>query len=412
MIDYRENLSMALETILAHKFRSFLTILGILVGVLTVIVIASVLTGLRQNIVDQVEELGTNTIVAFHFNINAIGTGRRPREELLRKPISVEDGLAIKQQCPSVQDVCWRGLPWNTRVAIKRGPNSMNGGSYLGVSSNFMSVTSVKMASGRFFTETEDEHRMPVAVLGQDASDSLFPNADPIGKEILINGHPFTVIGLTEKSKTSALSEGADNYVVIPYGTFHKMSPWEDKHLLYIQARSGMRDAAMDEIQSCLRRRRGVKLSEPNNFDLTTADRLIHQLDSVLLVVGLVAIAISSVGLLVGGIGVMNIMLVSVTERTREIGIRKALGATKKDIILQFLFEAMTLTGVGGVFGMILAIGISYLIVVLIPALPTSIPIWAVIAGISVSVTVGLIFGVWPARKAAQLDPIEALRYE
>jgi len=168
----------------------------------------------------------------------------------------------------------------------------------------------------------------------------------------------------------------------------------------------------MDEVESLLRRRRGVKPSEANNFDLTTSDRIIEQLDSITGTVGLIAIAISSVGLLVGGIGVMNIMLVSVTERTREIGVRKAIGATKRDIVLQFLFEAMALTGVGGVFGIILAIGVSYLIIALIPALPASIPLWAVLTGLTVSVAIGLIFGVWPARKAAQLDPIEALRYE
>jgi putative ABC transport system permease protein len=168
----------------------------------------------------------------------------------------------------------------------------------------------------------------------------------------------------------------------------------------------------MDESESLLRQRRGVKLSEPSNFTLTTSDMIIKQIDSFTAIIGLVVIAISSVGLLVGGIGVMNIMLVSVTERTREIGVRKALGATKKDIVLQFLFEAMTLTGLGGVFGIILAIAISFIIVAIIPQLPASIPLWAVITGLTVSVAVGLIFGVWPARKAALLDPIEALRYE
>jgi putative ABC transport system permease protein len=199
---------------------------------------------------------------------------------------------------------------------------------------------------------------------------------------------------------------------MIPYGAFHKMMPWEDKHLLFIQARSGMRANALDEVESLLRRRRGIKPSESNNFDITTSDRVIQQLDSIVAIIGTVAIAISSVGLLVGGIGVMNIMLVSVTERTREIGVRKAIGATRKDIVLQFLFEAMTLTGVGGVFGIVLAIAVSYLIVALFPSLPTSIPLWAVVTGLTVSVAIGLIFGVWPARKAAQLDPIEALRYE
>jgi putative ABC transport system permease protein len=411
MIDYRENVTMALETILAHKFRSFLTVLGIVVGVLTVIVIASVLTGMRQNIVSQVEELGTNNIYAFHLNLG-VQTGRRSKEEMLRKPITVDDGMAIKEQCPSVQDVSWRGVDFNTQVGIKYKGNTLRSGNFMGVSSNFGSVSNLKLGAGRFFTQTEDTHRMPVVVIGTDAADSLFPNLDPIGKEILIQGHPFTVLGVTQKSKTGSFTDEADNSVIIPYGTYHKMMPWEGKHLLYIQAYSGMRSAALDEVESLLRRRRGLKPSEPNNFDLTTSDLLIQQLDSVIAIIGLVAISISSVGLLVGGIGVMNIMLVSVTERTREIGVRKALGATKKDIVLQFLFEAMTLTGVGGVFGIILAIGISYLIVALLPALPSAIPLWAVIAGISVSVAVGLIFGVWPARKAALLDPIEALRYE
>jgi len=204
----------------------------------------------------------------------------------------------------------------------------------------------------------------------------------------------------------------ADNYVYIPYGTFHKMMPWEENHLLYIQARPGKRSQAMDESESVLRLRRKVKHSEPSNFTLTTSDMIIKQVNSFTAIIGLVVIAISSVGLLVGGIGVMNIMLVSVTERTREIGVRKALGATKRDIVLQFLFEAITLTSVGGVFGIIFAIAISLIIVALVPSLPATIPLWAVITGLSVSVAIGLIFGVWPARKAALLDPIEALRYE
>jgi putative ABC transport system permease protein len=188
--------------------------------------------------------------------------------------------------------------------------------------------------------------------------------------------------------------------------------PWEEMHLLYIQAKPGMRSQALDEAEYILRQRRRVKWAEPNNFTLTTSDTLIKQVNKFTQIIGIVAIAISSVGLLVGGIGVMNIMLVSVTERTREIGVRKALGATRRDIVLQFLFEAMTLTGIGGVFGILFAIIISLLVVALIPSLPAMIPLWAVFAGLSVSVAIGLIFGVWPARKAAQLDPIEALRYE
>jgi putative ABC transport system permease protein len=411
MVNYGENLSMALETILAHKFRSFLTILGIIVGVVTVIVIASILTGLRDSIVTQLESYGTNNIYVFHLN-TGVSIGRRSREEMKRKPLTIQDAQAIKEQCPSVQDVAWEGVPMGSRVQIKYKGNSLRSSSFIGVPSNYLSVVNMTIEKGRFFSEAEDAHRMPVAVIGADAAEAMFAEADPLGKQIQIQGHPFTVLGVLEKSKTGFVDSGTDTAVIVPYRTFHRLMPWEDKHFLTIQAYSGLRSTAMDEIESLLRRRRGVKPSESNDFDLTTADRIIEQLDSITSTVGLIAIAISGVGLLVGGIGVMNIMLVSVTERTREIGVRKAIGATRQDIVLQFLFEAMTLTGVGGIFGVILAVGISYIIVALLPSLPAQIPMWAVATGLSVSIAIGLIFGVWPARKAALLDPIESLRYE
>lgn len=412
MIDYRENLGMALETLLAHKFRSFLTVLGIVVGVSVVIVIASILTGMRDSVVSQIEDLGTNNIFAFHLN-TGVQVGRRSREEMQRKPLKVEDALAIKENCPSVQDVSWRGLAVRSRITIQHKGSTLRGAEFLGVSSNYGNVANVKVENGRFFTASEELHRLPVAVIGPDSAEAMFSNTDPIGKQILIRDHPFTVIGVTEKSKSGGLMSGeSDNFVIIPYATFRKMMPWEDWHILFIQAQSGKRDLAFDEVESLLRRRRGLKPSEERDFDLTTADRVIQQLDSILVSIGVIAIAISSVGLLVGGIGVMNIMLVSVTERTREIGVRKAIGATKRDIVLQFLFEAMTLTGVGGIFGIIIALLISLAIVALLPALPSVIPLWAVLTGLTVSIAVGLIFGVWPARKAALLDPIEALRYE
>jgi putative ABC transport system permease protein len=412
MVDYRENLAMALETIMAHKFRAFLTVLGIVVGILTVIVIASILTGLRKSVISQIEDLGTNNIYVFHFDLGVGMGGRRPREERMRKPLTLEDGRAIREQCPSVQDVSTRLVPFSSRIQIQYKGNTLRGAQFLATSANYGTVANVKIADGRFFTQSEDEHRIAVAVIGPDAAEAMFQHLDPIGKQILINGHEFTVLGVTEKSKMGILAQGADNLVIIPCNALRKMSPWEDKYLFYVQARSGMRSQCVDEVESLLRRRRQVKPSETNNFGLTTADRMVQQLDGIVAMVGVIAIAISSVGLLVGGIGVMNIMLVSVTERTREIGVRKAIGATKLDIVLQFLFEAMTLTCVGGVFGILLAVGISYLIMALIPALPASIPMWAVVTGLAVSISVGLVFGVWPAKKAAQLDPIEALRYE
>jgi len=409
----RENLAMAMQTLMAHKFRSFLTVLGIIIGVLTVIVIASILTGMRQNVISFVEEFGTNNIFAFHLGMGP-SFGRRPREEWLRKPLGPADAAAIKEQCASVEDATWEGIPWRTRVAIKYQNNVLRNFNFNGVPANYATVANLKFDQGRFFTELEGEHRMSVAVIGPDAKDAMFPFMDAIGKQILINGHPFTVIGVTQKAKGGFIGEGneRDRQVVIPYQTFHKMMPWEDKHFLLIQCKTGMLNRGLDEVESLLRRRRGVKLSEPNNFDLSTADRFVQQFDSITANVGLIAIAISSIGLLVGGIGVMNIMLVSVTERTREIGVRKAVGATRRDIIIQFLFEAMTLTGIGGVFGIVLAVATSYIIVALVPSLPATIPAWAVITGFTVSVTIGLVFGVWPARKASLLDPIEALRYE
>ncbi len=410
---YRENLGMALQTLLAHKFRSFLTILGIIIGVLTVIVIASILTGMRQNIIAFVEDFGVNNIFAFHLGMGP-SFGRRPREEWLRKPLTPADALAIKEQCASVQDVAWEGIPWNTRVNIQYQKNILRQFNFNGVPANYASVSNLRIADGRYFTEMEDEHRMKVVVIGPNSRDALFPFSDPIGKQILINGQVFTVVGVLEKAKGGFMGEGneRDNAVQIPYQTFHKMMPWEDKHFLMIQAKSGMLPKALDDVESLLRRRRGVKPNMPSNFDLSTADRFIKQFDDITATVGLIAIAISGIGLLVGGIGVMNIMLVSVTERTREIGVRKAIGATRKDIVSQFLFEAMTLTGVGGLLGVVLAVAVSYIVILLVPSLPANIPMWAVITGLTVSVTIGLLFGVWPARKAARLDPIEALRYE
>jgi putative ABC transport system permease protein len=313
-----------------------------------------------------------------------------------------------------VEDVAWEGFPWGTNVKVNYQSNVARNLNFVGVPANYASVANLKLDNGRYFTELENEHRMDVVVIGPNVSEALFPVADPIGKQVLLNGHPFVVVGVLAKSKGGFLGEGneRDNAVQVPYQTFHKLMPWEDKHFLLIQAKNGMLPKAMDEVESLLRRRRGVKPNAPDSFDLSTADRIIQQFDSITASIGLIAIAISGIGLLVGGIGVMNIMLVSVTERTREIGVRKAIGATRRDIIFQFLFEAMTLTGIGGVLGIILAVAASYIVMALFPSLPAKIPMWAVVTGFTVSVTIGLLFGVWPARKAAILDPIEALRYE
>ncbi|PYP88024.1 MAG: multidrug ABC transporter substrate-binding protein [Blastocatellia bacterium AA13] len=408
-----ETLKMALDNVRAHKFRSFLTVLGIVIGVLTVIVIASILTGMRNNIISFVEDYGTSNVFAFHLSTGP-QLGPRDRREFARKPLTEEDGIAIREQAAAVEDVAWSVFTWQMDRTINHSGVTYRQGNMLGVSANYASVTSVPLQEGRFISELDDKHRREVMVIGINVAEALFPNRGQItGTQVLLGGRPFEIIGVTEKRKGGFFGENdQDNAVFIPYKTVKKLSPTSDYMLLISKAKTGQLRTALTQIEEVLRRQRGLKFRDPNNFDLSTADRVIEQFDSITGKIGLVAIAISSIGLLVGGIGVMNIMLVSVTERTHEIGIRKAIGARRKDIVSQFLFEAMTLTFLGGLLGVLLAIGISRIIVLLLPTLPAAVPLWAVITGLVVSIAVGLIFGVWPARKAARLDPIEALRYE
>ncbi|GAB4232977.1 MAG: ABC transporter permease [Acidobacteriota bacterium] len=407
-----ENLRMGWETLRSHKMRSFLTVLGVIIGVLTVIVIASILTGMRQNIIGLVEQYGTHNIYAFHLSTGP-QLGPRDRKEWQRKPLTVEDAEAVKIGAPDVEEVTYQGF-YLRRPVVKYRDRTYRQAELRGVAPNFMNLMNLPLDEGRFITETDDRRRNDVAVLGASVVEALFPNyTDIVGRVIEIDGNQFTVIGTVEKRQATFLgSNEEDQEIYIPYRTFRKIAPRADFLLLIARAREGRLAAAMGQIEAVLRRQRGLRYDEDNNFDLTTSDRIIEQFDSITATAGLIAIAVSGVGLLVGGIGVMNIMLVSVTERTREIGVRKAIGARRRDITLQFLFEAMTLTTSGGLLGVILAILVSYLLTWLLPALPSDIPVWAVVTGVTVSMAVGLVFGVWPAVKAARLDPIEALRYE
>jgi putative ABC transport system permease protein len=407
---------MALDSVRGHKFRSFLTVLGIVIGVMTAICIASILTGMRQNIVSMIEEYGTNNIYAFHLSTGPSTT--EDRNERTRKPLTVADAEAIKAQAPSVEDVAWsgtlghRGAPFDRNITY-HGRN-YRWGHTQGVSANHSSLLNVSLKEGRFITELDDQQRANVMVIGVNAAEALFPGMNNIaGANVRMGGYNFEVIGVLEKRKAGFFGENEeDNAIYVPFRTAQKIAPSRGFLFLVIRGRTGQVQEALTEAEEILRRRRGVKFGEPNNFDIKTADKFIEQFDSITAMIGLVAIAISCLGLLVGGIGVMNIMLVSVTERTKEIGVRKAIGARRRDIVRQFLFEAMMLTFLGGVLGVIVAAAISKLIMLLIPSLPATIPLWAVITALTVSVGVGLIFGVWPARKASRLDPIECLRYE
>ncbi len=413
----KETLLMAFDSVWAHKFRSFLTVLGIVIGVMTAITIASILTGLRHSIVAIIEEYGTNNIYAFHLSTGPrVGEDRMERS---RKPLTVADGEAIRQQATAVEDVAhvapnvgYSGGPFDDNITYQG--HNYRWGNTQGVSPNYADITNIIIREGRFITEADDQQRRNSMVIGVNAAEALFPFQNNIvGTEVKMGGHTFEIVGVLEKRKAGFFGENEeDNAVFIPFRTAQKIAPARGYLLLVIRARSGLIREALEQSEDVLRRRRGVSFNSPNNFDIKTADKFIEQFDSITAMVGLIAIAISSLGLLVGGIGVMNIMLVSVTERTQEIGVRKAIGARRRDIVNQFLFEAMTLTFMGGVLGVVLSIGISQLIILLVPSLPASIPLWAVVAGLLVSVGVGLVFGVWPARKASRLDPIECLRYE
>ncbi len=407
----RENLLLALDTLRTHKFRAFLTILGVLIGTATVIGVASIFKGLDQQMVEMMEGFGTRTLFIYKFDFG-IKTSLT-HEEAMRKPVTYEDAMAIREQCPSVEVVAVEARRWGPGVTAKYKGQQMEGASLFGPTpEHFLTMMNADVKDGRPYTDIDDLHRRDVAVLGADVVKRLFENEDPIGKIINVDGHNFEVIGTMNKRKQFLSENGNDQVVYIPYFTFKKYYPEAKDNLITAMAYPGKLEQAKGEVTGLLRRRRNVKWSEPDNFGIASADSVIQQFRDIMGTIVLVTIVISSIGLMVGGIGVMNIMLVSVTERTREIGVRKAIGARRSDITWQFLLEAMSLTGAGGVMGILTGYTLSFLIRTLVPALPSTVPLWSAIAGFIVSVSIGLFFGLWPAIKASRLDPIVALRYE
>ena len=410
-----ENLMLALDTLRTHKFRAFLTVLGVLIGTTTVIAVASIIEGLDAKLVDVAEQYGTNVLWIYKLQM---GTPHRlTREERLRKPLSFEDAQAIKEQCADVEDVSVAlfqqisdfGLPPSTARYKGR---EMAGAQFMGVDANYMALSNSELADGRFLTQADDLHRRDVVVIANNVVERLFKPEDPVGKDLVVDGHTFQVIGSLQKYKGFLGDSPDDNDIFIPYWTYKKLYPNAKDHFLSVLVYHGRMDAAQDEVRGLLRRRRHVKLSDPDNFGISTAESLISDFRAIIGTVALVMVVISSIGLLVGGIGVMNIMLVSVTERTREIGVRKAIGARRRDIVWQFLLEAIVLTGSGGLLGIAVGWLLSFMIRVLVPGLPSTVPLWSVIAGFGVATSIGLFFGLWPAMKAARLDPITALRHE
>ena len=411
----RENLLLALDTLRTHKFRSFLTVLGVFIGTTTVICVASIIAGLDKRLVDTMEQFGTDSLWIYKLQF---GTFRLTKEERMRKPLTYEDAMAIKEQCPAVEEVSaalllqmndFGGL---TPTTVHYKGHDMSDAQFLGVTANHLKISNAPLADGRFFTDADDSHRRDVAVIASNVVDRLFKNEDPMGKSIVINGHAFEVVGTLGQFKSFLGDNPDDRDVMVPYWTFKKIYPEAKDNFIDALAYHGKLDQAEDEVRGVLRRRRHLKPSEPDNFGVATAESLITQFREVISTVALVMVVISSIGLLVGGIGVMNIMLVSVTERTREIGVRKAIGARRSDITWQFLLEAVTLTGLGGLLGIAVGWLISLLIRLSVPSLPSTVPVWSIVTGFVVATSIGLFFGLWPALKASKLDPIVALRYE
>ncbi|HEY2016212.1 MAG TPA: ABC transporter permease [Bryobacteraceae bacterium] len=397
---------LALTTVVEHKMRSFLTILGVIIGTGAVIGVGSIIAGLDGAITGLLRSFGPTTVIV----TKTTAMGNATREERARRPLTLENARAIAERCPSVEHVSpYLMAGGGLRRARYKGNDYY--GIQMGGTEEGYAFGGTTMKYGRFFTETENLHHMPVVVIGEDIQKRLLPEGDPVGKWIDVDGHEFEVMGVMDRPP-SQLPGTEDARVLIPYFTMRKMFPNAQEHMLIAIAYPGLVDRAQDEIRTVLRLARRISYNAPDTFSITTAEQMIEQFHSVTSIVALVMVILSSIGLLVGGIGVMNIMLVSVTERTREIGIRKAVGARKADIILQFLTEAVVLTAMGGIIGLTLGWVISRAAGLVFPNLPTAVPLWAAVSGVGVSVGVGLFFGIWPAGRAARLDPVEALRYE
>jgi putative ABC transport system permease protein len=413
---FYENLKMALDTLRTNKLRSFLTIVGVVIGVITVMLMASVISGIDTAFRKEIESFGTRSIFLYKFDIG-IRTSAPTREERMRKPLTMEDAEAVKT-LSSVE----------TAVPFLDVSNSFFGQKILVTGKNGKTSSAIQMngtlpdleksgteilVDGRWFTQSESDFKKDVCLIGDTVKETFFPYESPVGQTIEIGGREFTIIGLLQKREQLFGGGGGNNdqsnIIYMPIGSALRLKPFADDIFILVVAREGMLDKAKDDVVDMLRIRRDVKFGQPNNFGVETAASILDQFRSISAATFIAMIVISSVGLMIGGIGVMNIMLVSVTERTREIGIRKAIGAKQSDILLQFLIEAATLTGFGGLLGLAIGWGLTFLVALFFPSY---VPWWAPIMGFGASVIIGVVFGLWPAWKAARLDPIESLRYE
>jgi putative ABC transport system permease protein len=413
-----ENVKFATGALAAHKLRSALTILGIVIGVTTVIAMVSIIEGFNNNVIKSFQSFGA-TLVQFQKFDPQFGPRGNDDSQRNRKNLTYEDAQALKKLCPSMLAVSperyWFGGDSNPVPDVIYGAETATPDTIAGITEDYPVANNHFIGEGRFITPDDVLHSAPVIVIGSNIADSLFSRRDPIGKEVTVRGRRYSVVGVMEKQGSQSFFETVDSHVYLPITTYDSAFPWVKReigvNIATIPRRPEWVSRITEEGTAVLRVRRKVPFNKPNDFGLLTPDKLIGNFQAVTGGITLAMIFISSIALIVGGVGVMNIMLVSVTERTREIGVRKAIGAVKRDIVTQFLTEAMTLSGIGGAIGVAVGLAIAAVVRNVSP-LATETPLWSIVVGLLVSISIGLFFGIYPAYQAARLDPVEALRYE
>ena len=413
---FGENTRFAFLAVRTHKLRAFLTVLGIVVGVATVIAMVSIVTGFNNNMVRNFQSFGA-TLVQFQKYEARFGPGHRPTDERRRKDLTYEDAVALKEAIPEMRAVSPERYLWNQDISVKYRDNETTTPVVAGVAPDYSVANNHFVGYGRFITESDFRHTSNVAVIGEDVRNILFPREDPLEKVVNFNGEEFVVIGVLEK-KGAMFGGSNDNFFLIPFTTFDRKFPQiknsggDTIHIATVPYTPEQVPIITEKGVAVLRARRHVPFDKPNDFAIFTPDKMIESFQGITRGVTLAMVFIAFISLLIGGVGVMNIMLVSVTERTREIGVRKAVGAFRRDIILQFLTEATTLSILGGAIGVVVGVAVPAGVKRAFAALPAETPLWAVLVGLLVSMSVGIFFGLYPAVKASRLDPIEALRYE